>query len=60
MQPQISIEDPQRLRVLAAWYRQFAEKTVNPTIWDARLRTAEDLDREAERLEQRGRLAAVP
>lgn len=52
------MQDPQRLRVLAAWYRQFAEKTMNPTIWDARLRTAEDLDREAERLEQRGGIEA--
>ena len=42
---------PERLRELAAWYRQFAERTANPTIWDARLRTAEDLEAEAARLE---------
>lgn len=53
------MHDPQRLRFLAAWYRQFAEKTVNPTIWDARLRTVEDLDREAERLERRGQTAVA-
>jgi len=30
----------------------FAERTGNPTIWDCRLRTAEDLDVEAERIER--------
>jgi hypothetical protein len=34
------MEDPQRLRQLARWYREFAERTGNPTIWDWRLRTA--------------------
>ncbi len=43
---------PRRLRELAEWYRQFAERTGNPTIWEARLRTAEDLDAEADRLER--------
>jgi len=47
------MEDPQKLRELAAWYREFAEKTVNPTIWEARLRTAEDLENEADLMEQR-------
>ena len=42
-----------RLRELAAWYRAFAERAGNPAIWDARLRTAEDLDAEASRIEQR-------
>ncbi len=51
------MEDPQKLRDLAAWYREFAEKTGNPAIWEARLRMAEDLDLEAGRLE--GRQAAV-
>jgi hypothetical protein len=41
------------LRKLAAWYRERAERAGNPTIWDARLRTAEDLEAEAERIEQR-------
>jgi len=45
--------DPSKLRELASWYRQFAERTGNPTIWEARLRTAEDLEREAEALENR-------
>ena len=47
------MEDPQKLRELAAWYREFAEKTGNPSIWEARLRMAEDLEQEATRLEQR-------
>jgi hypothetical protein len=43
------MEDSQKLRELAAWYREFAEKTANPVIWEARLRMAEDLEQEAER-----------
>jgi hypothetical protein len=42
-----------RLRELAIWYRTFAERASNPAIWEARLRTAEDLDAEASRIEQR-------
>ena len=40
-------------RALAAWYRQFAEKTENARIWEARLQTAEHLEEEASRIEQR-------
>jgi len=47
------MDDPERLRALAAWYRQFAEKTENTAIWEGRLHTAEDLEQEAIRLEQR-------
>jgi hypothetical protein len=47
------MDDPLKLRELAAWYREFAEKTGNPSIWEARLRMAEDLEQEADRLEQR-------
>lgn len=47
--------DPEKLRELAAWYREFAEQTPNPTVWEARLWTAEDLEEEANRLEQRRR-----
>jgi len=46
--------DPKRLRQLAAWYREFAEKTDNTVIWDARLRTAEGLEEEAVRVEAHG------
>jgi hypothetical protein len=43
---------PHRLRELAGWYREFAERTGNPTIWEARLHTAVDLEAEADRLER--------
>src|SRR5207237_10658827 len=48
-----TMEDPQKLRELAAWYREFAEKTGNPSIWESRLRMAEDLEQEADLLERR-------
>jgi hypothetical protein len=44
------MEREQKLRELAAWYRDFAEKAGNPWIWEARLRRAEELEREADRL----------
>jgi len=40
----------ERLRELAAWYRDFAEKTGNPEIWAARQRQAEILEAEARAL----------
>ena len=40
------MEDPCKLRELARWYREFAERTGNPDIWHARLITAKDLERE--------------
>ena len=43
--------DHVKLRELAAWYREQAERAANPAIWDARLRTAEELDEEADRIE---------
>ena len=46
------MDEPQKLRELAAWYREFAEKTGNPAIWESRLRMAEDLEREAAELER--------
>jgi hypothetical protein len=46
------MEDPRALRKLAGWYREFAERAGNPAIWHARLMTAEDLEREADRLEK--------
>jgi hypothetical protein len=45
--------DQSKLRDLASWYREQAERAANPVIWDARLRTAEDLDAEADRIEAR-------
>jgi hypothetical protein len=53
-------ENPQRLRELAMWYREFAEKVGSPAIWDARLQTAEDLDDEVGRIERVSRLNAPP
>ena len=43
--------DVDKLRQLAAWYREFAERAGNPWIWEARLRTAETLEAEASRAE---------
>ena len=42
-------QEPHRLRELATWYREFAERTGNPAIWEARLRTAAELEKEAAR-----------
>src|SRR5947207_15215797 len=39
-----------RLRELALWYRVFAERAGNPTISEARLHMAEELEREADRV----------
>jgi len=44
---------PQDLRALAVWYREFAERTQNPAIWEARIRTAEELETNAQALESR-------
>jgi hypothetical protein len=49
-----TLEDLKKLRDLATWYREFAEKAGSTTIWDARLRTAEDLDQEIARQESLG------
>ena len=45
-----SHESQRRLRELALWYREFADRTENPAIWEARLQTAERLEWDAERL----------
>ena len=44
---------PRQLRALAEWYREFAERTQNAAIWEARIRTAEELETNAEALESR-------
>jgi hypothetical protein len=46
------MNNPRELRKLAAWYREFAERAGNPAIWEARLKTAGALEREASRLEK--------
>jgi hypothetical protein len=43
--------DPTELRKLATWYREFAERAGEPGIWERRLRTAERLEAEADRIE---------
>jgi hypothetical protein len=45
-------KEPRRLRELAVWYRAFAERAGNPVIWEARLRTSVELQREADKLEE--------
>ncbi len=47
-----------RLRQLAHWYRELAERTENPVIWEARLKTAEELEREADRLDRMSKATA--
>ena len=44
--------DPKKLRELASWYRAFAERAGSPAIWEARLRTAEGLEAEADLVER--------
>jgi hypothetical protein len=46
------MRDPYKLRELAIWYREFAERAGNPAVWEARLLTAEELEREADRLDE--------
>ena len=46
------VKEPSELRKLATWYREFAERAGNSAIWEARLRTARELEREANRLEE--------
>jgi hypothetical protein len=40
------------MRQLAGWYRSFAERAGSSNIWESRLRTAEDLEAEADRIER--------
>lgn len=41
-----------KLRELASWYREFAERAGNPVIWKARFRTAQDLETEADHIDR--------
>jgi hypothetical protein len=49
--PNIPLEDPERLRKLAAWYRDYAERAHTPWVSEGRLQTAVELQRHAARLE---------
>ena len=51
--PNIPLEDPERLRKLAAWYRDYAERAPTPWVGEGRLQTAEELERHAAWLEER-------
>jgi hypothetical protein len=61
MNPNIRLASPapssapasEELRALAAWYREYAEQAGSTMIWDYRLSTAEDLERQAAGLEAR-------
>ena len=46
------MERPHKLRELAVWYREFAERAGNTAMWDSRLRMAEDLELEAQLIER--------
>jgi len=48
----MTMERPHKLRELAVWYREFAERAGNTAIWDSRLRMAEDLELEAQLIER--------
>jgi hypothetical protein len=43
--------DPNKLRELASWYREFAVRSGAAAIWVPRLQMAEDLEHEADRLD---------
>ncbi len=51
--PNLPLENPQKLRELAAWYRDYAERANTPWVCEGRLQTAEDLERVARILESR-------
>jgi hypothetical protein len=51
MMPQVVPQNPQKLRELAAWYREYAERAATPWVSEGRLQTADDLERYAALLE---------
>jgi hypothetical protein len=52
--PEVALKsNPTKLRTLAAWYRNLAEATENPAIWEGRRQTAHDLEEKAARAEGR-------
>jgi hypothetical protein len=44
------LEKIERLETVAAWYRINAERAGADWVWEARLRTAEDLERQAAKI----------
>jgi hypothetical protein len=55
----MGMPDSEELRKRAAWYREIAERTGNPAIWEMRLHTAEQLEAEADRLEYLNSLSSA-
>ena len=51
----VVLENSQKLRELALWYREYAERAGSPWVWEARLQTAQDLERQAAMLEGKKR-----
>lgn len=47
-----AMDEAFNLRKRAIWYREFAERAGNPWIWEARLRRADELEKEAAHLEK--------
>jgi hypothetical protein len=47
------MEKSRELRNRSAWFRDYAERTRNPMIWELRLRRAEELEKEADEIESR-------
>ena len=56
--PNIPLEDPERLRKLAAWYRDYAARAHAPWVSEGRRQTAEELERHVARLEGRRKVTA--
>jgi hypothetical protein len=56
MMADTAIDTIERLEALAAWHRGNADHAGSLWVWEARLRTAEDLERQAAAL--RGRLSS--
>lgn len=52
--PDIAVDNPQDLRELAAWYRDYAERASAPWVCEGRLRTAACLEHQAAMLERAG------
>jgi hypothetical protein len=52
LMPIVALEDPRKLRELAAWYRDYAERANTPWVCEGRLQTADDLERQAAVLEE--------
>jgi hypothetical protein len=48
-----AMDESHRLRKLAAWYREFAERAGEPWVWEARRRRAVELEEEAALLEEK-------